>query len=216
MLKLLVRFVRDPVKSRRQVAKRLLILFVIFVAAPPLWDWIARPRDGFMFDFWESGVLIVFSSALLALYWVPTLAIYSRTRRQRERYLTRTLSPGEVVQSVYLTPNLLRFIESEAKARLNPYTESVSLVSTSSTIEFWTGGATPTRSATIDFSVIETVRFVEDDEHFQRPEITTAVQTIPLYAVVGLFRISRRSSRNLYDRILAAFDGATNSSAPAN
>src|ERR1019366_9699396 len=191
MLKYLVRFARNPVKSRRNIAMRLLIGVAIFVVGPPLLNWCVHPRGGFAFDFSLSGVLIVATSVFSIVFWAPVLAAYSRPRRQRERYLTRSVSRSQLVGSVYLTPNLLGFIEREAKTRLSPYTESVSLMSTSSAIEFWSGGASPIRTATMDFIAIDLVRFVEDEEHFPRPEIRTNVQTIPLYAAVGWLRISR-------------------------
>jgi hypothetical protein len=143
---------------------------------------------------------------LVAAVWAPVLAFYIRPRRRRERYLTGRQNSVQVVQSVYLTPNLLRFVEREAETPVNPYSESMTLTSSSSALEFWSGGAAPVRAAIIDFAEIDSVRFLEDDDHFPRTEISVNRTPIPLYPVVGWLGISRKSSRRLYDRLVASLD----------
>jgi hypothetical protein len=68
--------------------------------------------------------------------------------------------------------------------------------------------------ATIEFSEIDSMRFIEDEQHFRRPEITTTKTTIPLYTAVGWLGLSRKSSRSLYDRLRAALGGVSSSSTP--
>jgi hypothetical protein len=204
MLKYLVGFARDPIRSRRRAAIRVLIVGVIFVVGPAALNWCIDPRAGLSFNFGLSGILVVASLALLTIFWAPAIVFYSRPRRQRERYLARNEDPSHFVSSVYLTPNLLAFIESKTHARVNPYVESLSLVFTPTSLEFWSGDSSPLRTATLDFAAIETVRFVDDEEHFRRPEIGVGTHTVPLYAAVGLLRVSRRSSRTLWTRLIEA------------
>jgi len=195
---------------------RLLIPVGVFVLGPPLFSWIAHPSGGFTFNIWASGVLVVSFACLLAIFLAPAIAAYVRPRRQRERYLNHAVTPSQIVQSIYLTPNLFRFIEEHSKTRLSPFEESVSLVSTPSSIEFWSGGPHPIRCEIVEFTVIESVQLVEDDKKFPRPEIRLKMQTIPLYPTAGWLRISRASSRSLYDRLFAAFEEAKNSSTSVN
>jgi hypothetical protein len=213
MLAYFARFALNPIKSRRNFLLRALVLTVLAVVAPAVVNWCVHPRGGFAFDFSFSGFVIVIVSAFILVFWVPILAAHNRARWQRERYLSKSVNRGQVVRSVYLTPNLLDFIEREAKTRLSPYAASVSVISTPSSVEFWSGGGSPIRAAAIDFTAIDLIRFVEDDEGFLRPEVRTSSQTIPLYAAIGWLGISRRSSKNLYDQLTSALERAKNSAA---
>ena len=208
MLADLVRFARDPVRSRRNAAVRVFIALVIAGLGPALMHLWMAPHHGFSFDPLESGILLVAFLSILVVFNAPLIAIFTRSRRQRERHLSRSTGTGEVVQSVYLTPNLIRFIERQTNTAMNPYAESVTLVITRSAIEFWSGSARPTLVAVIDFAAIDSAPLLRDEERFPRPEIKTANATIPLYATSGLFGISRGSSRKLYDSLLAALRSA--------
>jgi hypothetical protein len=214
MLNYLVELARakNPVRSRRYATLRLAILVVFIAVAPPLVSWGFQPHRGLVVDFSLDIVQIVAFSALIVVV-VPSVALYSRQRRRRERFLRKNTDLGQSLGSVYLSPPLVAFMEREALTPLNRYTESVTLILKSSAIEFWSGGPMPSRAASITFNAIESVELEEDEEHFMRPKLWTRAGVIPLYATVGWIGISRRSSRRLYDRLLVALFEAKNSPA---
>jgi hypothetical protein len=173
-------------------------------------SWGFQRHHHLIVDFTFDIVPAVALAAVLVLVG-PSIALYSRPRRQRERVLRNESEHGKFVGSVYLSPRLLAFIDREAGSRMNPYAESVTLISTPSAIEFWTGGPTPSRAAAIAISEIETVRFDKDEDHFVRPELRTSTGVIPLYATAGWIRVSRKSSQWLFSRLVVTLDEAQNS-----
>lgn len=209
MLRYLVALARSdhPLRSRQLAAARLVSIVVLVELIGFLLDLTADPRRALAGDFAPSVVEVVVYVALVLMV-APSLVLYSRQRWQRERYLSKRIAEGHLVASVYLGPELVRLIEDQQEVPLNPYTESVSVVTKPSEIELWAGGLSPTKLATIELSAILFVRLLEDASKFPRPEIRTSAQTLPLYAAVGVMGISRRSSHRLFDELLCAVRGA--------
>jgi len=206
MLKYLAALARAerPVRSRRIAIARLSILALIIAVAPTLVDWASHPSRTHTLDH-SLDVLQAIAFGVLLTILIPSIALYDRPRGQRERFLKRAEDQNHLVGTVYLGPGLVDFLRREGTMPVSPYAESVSLTSTSSGLEFWSGARDPVCVATIAYGNIESIEWLEDLDHFGRPELRAKSRRVPLYAAPGWLRLSRRSSRNLYDALASTW-----------
>lgn len=199
----LVRLARssNPVKAHRSAIVRLVVFYILIAVTGVVVNWPSDARA-------ISPLRLLPSAFELGVYCFVTLVVvlgvaaYSLTRLRREHYLVR--KSGQKVWSAYLVPDLAGFIDRQMGTKVYPAADSVSVVVTPSAIEFWIGGANPSRLAAIQFAEIASVRFVQDGEHFLRTEIKIKHDFIPLYAVVRCLGLSQKSSKSLFELISAA------------
>jgi hypothetical protein len=199
MLRYLVRLSRSgrPVAARRSALVLVIVLLagtvvpiVVVSVAPPLRGSGGSISYGFVLSAVYFGIVILF------LLQVPLFA-WSRLRRQRRL----SAEFGSDVQSVYLSPELLTYLQKTTAAPLNPYADSVSVVASDSAIVFWVGGGRPSRVGSLARSTIRSIRLVDSEEGFLRPEIHTESSVIPLYPATGWLGMSRAASRHLYESL---------------
>ncbi len=207
MLLYLVSLARSdkPVAARRRAIALLVLVFVISTLVAVLSIVVIAARNGRS----SPGLVFVLLAIIylfFAVFFLVNIPLFCLPRWRREGALETQL--GRRVHSVYLTSEILRYVESNCAAKVNPYAESVSVVLTPAHLEFWAGGAKPALAVTLRFADISSLQLSSGPEGFPRPELSIDDTKIPLYAATGWLGISRTSSRRLYDQLRA---GLTNS-----